>query len=244
MSHAETVTAPRRFVIVSSPRSGTHMLRTALDGHPNIVCRAESFNPDLVGPEPYDETWSTRAVLDEHIYRPRHPVIQAAGFAVHRGGAPLGPWRDIWDHLAADPDLSVILLHRDNLLRRLLSFQIMRERNRSRDPAFEPAPRTLEVAPLRDEFLRYEAELADFRCLFADHRRFQVSYEQLRDHFPRTALRLQRFLGVRAHAIAPKTRPNPPRPPESLVTNLAELREAFRGSRWSWFFRRPALGLG
>lgn len=215
------------------------MLRTALDSHPNLVCRAESFNPDLVGPEPYDVTWATRDILEAHIYQPRHPVIQAAGFAVHRGGAPLGPWADIWDHLVDDPELSVILLHRDNLLRRLLSFQIMRERNRAGDPAYEPAPRALDVDALRQEFLRYERELADFRRRFAAHRRLQVSYEQLRDRFPPTALRIQRFLRVQAHAIAPRTRPNPPRPPEALVTNLAELRDAFRGSRWSWFFRRP-----
>lgn len=214
------------------------MLRTALNSHPHLVCYAESFNPDLVGPEPYDATWTTREILDRHVFRPRPDVIQAVGFAVHRGGAPLGPWTDIWDHLTADPDLSVVMLHRDDLLRRLLSFQIMRERNRSGDPDFEPTPRALDVDVVRQEFLRYEAELADFRRRFATHRRLQVSYEQLRDHFPRTALRLQRFLRVKAHAIAPKTRPNPPRPPEALVTNMGELRSAFQDSRWAWFFRR------
>jgi hypothetical protein len=36
----------RRFLILSSPRSGTHMLRTSFDGHPSIVAHTELFNPD------------------------------------------------------------------------------------------------------------------------------------------------------------------------------------------------------
>ncbi len=213
------------------------MLRTTLDSHPNLVCLAESFNPDLVGPEPYDTSWATQDILATHIFKQRQPKIQNVGFAVHRGGAPLGPWTDIWDHLLADPDLSVIMLHRDDLLRRFLSFQIMRERNRSGDPDYQPPPRHLDVHTLRTEFLRYEAELANFRRRFADHRRFQVSYEELRDQFSRTGLRLQRFLGVPIHAIAPRTQRNPQYRLSELVTNLAELRDAFHGSRWAWCFQ-------
>ena len=36
----------RPFVLVSYLRSGTHLLRTALESHPEIVCRAEPFNSD------------------------------------------------------------------------------------------------------------------------------------------------------------------------------------------------------
>ena len=231
------MTRPRRFVIVSSPRSGTHMLRTALHSHPHLVCQAESFNPDLVASEPYDTSWTTRDVLDRHIFRQRQPRIHAAGFAVHRGGAPLGPWTDLWDHLSDDEELSVIMLHRHDLLRRYLSFEIMRERNRSGDPDFEPARRRLEVETLRQAFRDYEAELAGFRRRFAGHRRFQVSYEELRDQFPRTGLRLQRFLGVPSRAIAPTTKRNPQYRLTDLVTNMPQLREAFGGSRWAWCFQ-------
>lgn len=232
----------RRFVILSSPRSGTHMLRTGLQSHPNIACLAEAFNPDLVGPEPYDTSWSTEDVLEKHIYRRRLSMIHTTGFAVHRGGAPLGPWTDLWDHLLAAPELSVIVLHRHDLVRRYLSFLTMRERNRRSDPSYQPPPRALGIEELRGEFLRYEAELAGFRQKFRDHRRLQVSYEQLRDDFRLTALRLQQFLGVPSHLIEPKTRRNPQHRLGDLVANLTELRAAFQGSRWEWCFREGPPG--
>jgi len=226
----------QRFVILSSPRSGTHMLRTTLNAHSHLVCRAESFNPDLIAGERYDETWSTQEILEQHLFGDPRDSVQAAGFAIHRGGAPLGPWTDIWSLLEGDRSLHLIFLHRHDLLRRYLSFVVMRERNRCGSPQFEPAPRKIEAEVLRQEFLRYESELVAFRKRFEAHRLFQVSYEELCNAFHPTSLRLQRFLNVPIERLAPKTRKNPHRPPRFLLENFDELQAEFSGSRWAWFF--------
>lgn len=229
---------PTRFVIVSAPRCGTHMLRTTLDSHPHIRCRAESFNPHLIADEPYDGACPTAEVLHHHVWSSgEDPDVRAMGFAVHRGGAPLGQWTDIWDLLVEDRDVHVVMLHRHDLFRRYLSYVLMRERNRSGNRAdFTPAPRAVEAETLRDEFLRFEAELADFRHRFSAHPRLQVAYEDLTRRFAATTGALQHFLGVTQHPVAPRTPRNPTTPVQDLVTNLAELRQRFEGTRWQWFF--------
>ena len=226
----------RRFVILSSPRSGTHMLRTTLNAHSQIVCQAESLNPDLIAEEPYDESWSTREVLEQHLFCDQPERVRTAGFAIHRSGAPLGPWTDIWSLLEGDSQLRIILLHRHDLLRRYLSFVVMKERNRSGSVRFEPVSRRIEAEVLRTEFLRYESELVAFRARFEAHRMFQVSYEELCSTRQITCLRLQRFLNVPIESLRPQTRKNPHRPPSSLLENFDELKSAFQGSRWAWFF--------
>ena len=223
--------SPRRFVIVSSPRSGTHMLRTALNSHPHIACHAEVFNPDLLADEPHDTTWTTNQVLEQRVFRARAAPIEAAGFAVHRSGAPLEPWSDVWDHLVADENISIILLRRDNLFERLLSFELMRERIRGEnvDP---PQPREIPPPIVRAEFKRYTSELSAYRRRFANHRVLEVSYEDLRDRYRETSRRLQRFLGVANQFMAPTTPRNPPKNLRRLVTNYSELCDAFSGSPW------------
>ena len=72
----------RPFVLISHLRSGTHMLRTALDSHPQIRCQAEPFNansPNL----PYPSDTSTQDILNGWVFPSQPEEIQAVGFVLH-----------------------------------------------------------------------------------------------------------------------------------------------------------------
>lgn len=125
------------FVIVSHLRSGTHMLRTALESHPAVRCQAEPFNSD--NPNlPYPLETPTREILDTWVYTPQPPEILVNGFVLHSyhplalrafGGIRENPrWADVWDILEGMTDLRVIFLYRQNLLRRHLSHVLARRR--------------------------------------------------------------------------------------------------------------------
>ena len=120
----------QRFVIISYLRSGTHLLRTALESHPSIRCQTEVFNSD--NPNlPYGLETPTQAVLDKWVYSNIAPEISRVGFvlqAYHPNALKAFPgiranprWSNIWDILMSMPDLKVIHLRRRNLLRRHLS---------------------------------------------------------------------------------------------------------------------------
>lgn len=228
----------KKFLILSAPRSGTHMLRTCLDAHPNLVCLAEAFNPHLIGEEPYDLDTPARDILERHIFREHPPEVGAVGFALHRNGAPIGQWTDVWPQLEQDRGLKVILLHRHDLLRRFVSYGLMRERNRSGNSDYRPQPRYYEPEVLQADFEFQEQELAAFKERFQHHETLQVSYEELRDQRFLALVRIQRFLDVPLHDLSPGTQRNVSPPISWLIENFDELAAYFRSTRWAWYFRR------
>lgn len=129
-----------RFVIVSYPRSGTHLLRTSLESHSAVLCQAEPFNSD--DPRlPYPLATSTAEILARWVYRDDVPAaVRAVGFvlqAYHPHALAAFPgiranpaWADVWAQLAAMEDLKVLHLRRENLLARHLSHRMARRTGR------------------------------------------------------------------------------------------------------------------
>jgi hypothetical protein len=126
----------RRFVIVSYLRSGTHLLRTALESHPAIVCQTEVFNSDN-RQLPYSLETPTKTILDNWVYTSMPDTVEMAGFVLqayhpHKlrafPGIRSNPlWENVWSILAGMDNLHVIQLQRRNLLRRHLSHVMARK---------------------------------------------------------------------------------------------------------------------
>lgn len=124
-----------RFIILSAPRTGSHMLAAALNSSREVVCFREAFNDALdfiqYGVEGYDdfgaEDKALRAeeplrFLDERIFC-RHPdKIKAVGFKYHYGH--VFGYRGVVERLAEDTELRVLHLRRRNKLRTLASLSI------------------------------------------------------------------------------------------------------------------------
>jgi hypothetical protein len=217
------------------------MLRSSFAGHPSVVARTELFNPDWNRNEPFDDSGPADTVLREHVFRDYPPRVKAVGFALHRSGARFGNWPDLWELLEADTDLHVISLRRDNLLRRYVSFCLMRQRNRSgRGAQFVPVPRAHPPLHLQAEFERAERELAAFDERFGAHPMIRVSYEQLCSDYAAVMRRVQVFLGVTPRPVQPATSRNVSPPLDELIVNWDELAQAFAPTRWAWYFRRNA----
>ena len=225
----------QRFVVISSPRSGTHMLRTALNNHPQVHAFSEAFNPDYLHDADYDALTDEDTILQEHIFTNHHEDIRQVGFMLHRSGAKFSHWPSLWQRLREDTELNVIMLHRHNLLERYLSFKKMRARIQKKP--FTPL--MLSVEELRQEFIRYENELADFKQQFSNHRQCQISYEQLCFKKEETLQRLQLFLNLDVTAISPNTPKNSAHNFQEDIVNFSDLSKAFSDSRWAWCFHLP-----
>jgi LPS sulfotransferase NodH len=224
----------RKFLLLTSPRSGTHMLKSSLDSHPNIVCLTEMFNPDYIEEKyPYDDSMPAQKVLDEFIYCDYNPEIKAVGFCLHRIGARFGNWPNLWQILAEMPDLYVISLSRENLLRRYLSVQLQQIRNLEEA---ELKPITFDPEKLMQDFQKQRKKIKDINEFLSHHPIINVTYEQLCKSYPATMKKLQDFLGVPAIDIQPNTakRNNPPI--TNFILNYQELKQSFSTTEWSYFF--------
>lgn len=125
----------RRFMILSGPRTGSHMLAQALNSAPHIVCFREVFNGRLdfiqYQVDGYDD-FSERDIalrkddpvrfLHERIFCDHPEGVRAVGFKFHYGHQWDFP--GILEALTGDAGLHVIRLERRNLLRMLVSLKL------------------------------------------------------------------------------------------------------------------------
>lgn len=114
----------KRFVILGLPRSGTTYLMSLLNAHPDVICAGEQFNPYAVIDTKEDD--SHAAVLG----RDKDPVGHMNRFfeAAAAQGAVSGGFKfmighnlQVLQHLATDPDLSIIYVWRENKLAQVSS---------------------------------------------------------------------------------------------------------------------------
>lgn len=221
----------RKFIILSSPRSGTHMLRTSVRNHPDIVARSELFNPDFLHDKPFGPNTPALEILNEYIFRDYPENIKMVGFIIHRSGTPFGDWPDLWSMLQQDKSIQVISLRRRNLLRRHLSYQTMRT-FRGKTPqalSFDP-----EV--LKEDFIYQEQEIEAFDQQFADHPLIKVYYEDLCSDYRRTIKEILRFLKVKRQKLWPGEKGKPIRRLQDAIANYDELKVYFSETKWAHFF--------
>lgn len=237
--------ARRRFVILSSPRTGSNYLCSLLNSHPEILCHHELFNFDGIRfamdfPEDQSRVLNNiqrrdadRLAFLQRIWR--HPLgREAVGFKLARRhpGA-------LFHAVLADPGVAKIILHRSNHLRAYVSQQVAMAEGRwihykQRHDDLEPIHVQVDV----DAFLDYAWMVEDF------HHRIDRQLEQLGQQALNIAYEdlgnagcqqdLLRFIGVDQtdHALHSATvRRNPERLSE-FVDNFGEVARRLRGSRY------------
>jgi len=120
---------PGKFVIISTPRTGSNLLRTLLDSHPEIVCHSELFSKDAIYYSyQYGHEWIsgyTKAKRDSDpvqflnfIYGTKlKETCHAIGFKI------LNEQNDtVLNQLIKDKTIKKIILKRENALMSYLSF--------------------------------------------------------------------------------------------------------------------------
>jgi LPS sulfotransferase NodH len=223
----------RKFMILTSPRCGTHMLRTSIDTHPNAVCLTEMFNPDYTEKlYPFTESTPARAILDRYIFCDYPAEVNAVGFCLHRLDARFGNWPDLWKILEEMDDLAIISLRRENLLRRFCSFELAIQALRGHPSE----SRSFEKVYLQADFERHASKIKELDQRFRRHPLITVTYEELSDNYGPTMERVQEFLGLQLVALRPATRRQKAVRMSEKVANYEQLKADFAGTPWAAFF--------
>ncbi|MBX2877817.1 MAG: FkbM family methyltransferase [Saprospiraceae bacterium] len=226
----------RKFIILSSPRSGTHMLRTTLRNHPNIAACSELFNPDFIRNKPFGPETPALEILNKYIFRNYPDHIKMVGFIIHRSGTPFGDWPDLWSLLQEDKSIYVISLRRRNLLRRYLSYQTMRTFRGK-----PPQPLTFDPEVLKEDFIYQEKEVEAFDEQFAGHPIIKVYYEDLCSDYHRTVKKVLRFLRVKNQKLWPDEKGKPIRKLQEAIANYDELKTYLSQTKWAPFFDKQKV---
>jgi hypothetical protein len=239
------------FVIQSLPRCGTHLVRTSLQSHGDIVCFGEVFNPSS-REHGFTVARPTVAEVIDHCRARSTP----AGFVAHAfvGLEPTetGPSLDqgyrrrpevraaqgLWH--AIPPNTPVITLRRKNLLARYVSELVAHQRNRWLVRVGEKVPFPVQVAICREhmleDFARTEAlmEIARRRLPSA----LGIRYEDLVTDQSAAFDQILAHLGLAPRPLIPGT-VKVGRPLVESIRNFGEVRAWLADTRFEAFLEMP-----
>jgi hypothetical protein len=237
--------APVRFMIACAARTGSTMLVRTLRSHPALITHGEVWGGRMVGLDgPLARECEADPAAFEALERMRFedPGAGMARFLDPHGAQAVGfklkcdelvrpEWAGIRSLVEADQGLHIVFLHRRDLLRRYLSHQlVLRQTGVTSVPAGgevpEIAPFEVEVGGCLRDIAQTRARAAEFQAAFAGHPSLRVAYEDLAADPQAECNRVFGFLGVAQAPVRVATERIVRAPPEALVTNYRELRDA------------------
>lgn len=223
----------KKFIILTRSRTGSNLLLSYLNVHPNILAEHELFQRPVKKPI---------AKVLRKLFRRYPKSIKAVGFKIFYNH-PLGednPY--LWNTLINMRDLHVIHLKRRNILRTLLSLKLALQSEKwvkyHSDSNDSITNKTVSF-----DFDSLEAGFTQTRQweikgdeMFKDHPIITIYYEELVENPEETVSKVTDFLGLPpCHTSTYLVRQNPEKTSD-LIDNYEELKDRFSGSPWESFF--------
>jgi hypothetical protein len=234
-------------VMFHTGRSGSSVVADLLGRHPDIHWDGELFN--------YDVTFWRK--------RPRQRLMEARkriGRRITYANVPFYGFEVLPTHLRAGQiktrefiatleDFGVghfILLERRNVLRKIVSSLVARERGRWRLKSGETAPltrvhidtenlRLASVKPLVDHIREFENDCESLRAILRDRRTLHLVYEEDVAEDPRRAYRsICDFLGVPHVELPVRHERATPQPLREVIQNLDDVERAIVDTQFAW----------
>jgi hypothetical protein len=231
-----------RFVILAAPRTGSNLLCTLLNSHPEILCHHELFNPQgIFTALDFDNDTLGRISLQQRDRDPiafldrvwtKHFDHACVGFKWTRGQN-----EQVLAHALEDANVKKIVLRRRNRVKTYVSEIIAQQTDQwevyRQQELILPRPRvTIEHSSLLDHI--HQNELFYGRLAAALHRTNQdyleVDYEELLTGFEQS--RVLRFLAIPTSEceLQPASVKQNPLDLRLSISNFSELAENLRDS--------------
>jgi LPS sulfotransferase NodH len=248
------------YMITCPARTGSTMLVNLLRSHPDICSHGEVFSLNRITGITGTYLRKSREQPDflERllIERERDPIKflykivldlqgkKIAGLKLKHDELVLPEYKVLRDEIARDVDFRIIHLRRNNLLRRFLSHYIVKNITHltwvvEGNALPDVPPVTLDPHECQRDFETTQQREAEFRELFARHRNFSISYEELIAREPQKFAALLDFLGVSQWELTTPTKRFASDNLRSAIANFDELRSHFAGSPFGEFFEEP-----
>lgn len=223
----------KKFVIISRSRTGSTLLMSLLDSHPNVECSGEIFKN--LNDKNCHQIWSS------HFGKYRKQIKQV-GFRLFYYH-PFDEDKSVWDFLKKDKSITVIHLTRNNMLRTLASQKIGSKTKiwTQKDGDVQPVSVVnKQISLSKQECLDFFKETSQYEeeinKVFNDRNLVKVNYEELTEHSTSTTNYIFEKLSVPTHQSISNRKKQNPEPLAELITNYAVLKAAFKGSEFEAFF--------
>jgi LPS sulfotransferase NodH len=227
----------RKFIVLSRSRTGSNLLISYLNSHPNISAEREIFR--FLNDQDYHS-------LLKCTFSKQPFFIKAKGFKLfytHPIDDPTSTFQKgsgLWDTLSSMSDLYVIHLKRENILKTMISRKLAGETNiwvaKSTRQLRNEVTVNLSEEELRTEFERTRDWELTGEDLFSNHPRLVVNYEDLANNPDATFQIITEFLGVQYQSPRTKQIKQNPKSMRERLENYDKLKSAFSKTAWASFF--------
>jgi LPS sulfotransferase NodH len=222
-----------KFVIITRSRTGSNLLVSLLNSHPNVVAYGEMFNR-LHGLSPQN-IWSS-------VFTHLPQKTQQVGFKIFYYHPLDSTNKWVWERIYNDPSLRIIHLIRENMLRTHVSRQIasltMEWKNHSKKTQNTSARKTIYLDPNEciNVFEKTQMWAKQCRDSLTNHRTFELSYQELTGREQKSQLRtVQRFLGIEPISLGSPLKKQNDADLKELISNYSEVKSALMGTQWEHF---------
>lgn len=231
-----------KFVIVSTPRTGTNLVIEMLNSHPDCFSGYEIFSDTHVAkrhvpwylPDCQDEPQLCDLRLSDPLAFLRRLEEQTFAKGYQAVGFKLMYWEGerfpvVRDHVAADEEIHIIHVKRRNLLRRYLSYRMAERTGQWWAATGEEVLRTdirLTLAEILADIAMVRSQQREYEQLLVGHPTLELYYEDLEQDLMGTARSLWRFLDLRPwETLNITSRKTGARSLEATLENYGELKD-------------------
>ncbi|HMP89534.1 MAG TPA: hypothetical protein PJ991_05005 [Kiritimatiellia bacterium] len=232
---------PTPLILLSNPRCGNNMLRTALSEHPDISLETEIFqfayesrNHHLV-PESLREVICQKPELGAVRCIQMGEGRKYGGFTLFYYQMRAPELESFWHFLGGFSGIKIINLARRLPFKQWLSFEealaskvwyVGQHENYQQPPAISLDPSRF------NEWIIGEDNAREFAMnVMGHHERIDIYYEDLVDDYENTMKSILTFLDVPCLPLAPKSKKMADRPVRERVANLSDFEKATAGTR-------------
>jgi len=249
-----------KFILAGFPRTGTTVLAGSLILHPQVLFYGELFNNTkevrhteaqritLGAGWKFEEaldwgisacryTESTNAYVDEFFAR-KIP-FNAIGFKIMYDQVTEGPNSDVWDYLAAHPEIKIIRTKRENLIEIICSF-VRASMTRRWHTTGEELPSHRFIVPPQ-EFLalmkRFETLPEPMYGIDETHQILELDYHRISTDFQGCMRDIYSFLELESGSVvSPRLKKIARLKPNKELANYEELKQHFQNTQYSKYF--------
>ena len=250
--------SPIRFIVTCPARTGSSMLTSLLQSHPDVCCHGEVFGwrvfegfkgIDYKGPI---STHRKPPIVDKLVQlRLSDPVSFLRDYVLFAGEYKAVGLKFKYEELSIEHytavrhwirdthDIRIVHLTRENLLKRYVS-QVYATKITNVFNTWQemppPPPITLSPEECEREFAHTERRQERYTKLLAKHDVLNLTYEELIADQEVKLAQIQTFLGLEPTELRTGMKKLNPDSLTDLLENYDELREHFSGTRFESFF--------
>jgi len=241
----------KSFIILGTARTGSTMLWSYLNSHPDILCMrgvygsAKKINFGKFYGELPEEYYSEELVkhrnnkpidfLEKYVYKNYEKPYKAVGFKYfYNHDRHLIDKKELVDFFKEKSDIKFIHLKRDNLLATLFSYKraLAQQQWTKANTSFQT---NISVRECNNYFQSTIENQKRFDKLFHD-RILQVNYDKLTQGTREVLIEIMNFLGVDKISLKTETQKNNEIKLVDCIENYYELKDYFKNTNYEEFF--------